>query len=158
MKILIFFIIVIFLLLIIFNYNNTYEKFIDGDNVNIHSLSLTNSNIEPNKNSKNYTIKRKAAVNANSEKFIIKYPIKYNNFINTKKNKIAQCISAVEESYNYPDSDIDSYIKKTEIPNCPNYPDMKEYIKKTEIPDCPRCPDMNDYIKKTHIHNYLSNQ
>ena len=140
--------------------NSNRENFINQsrqsppNNVNINSMkriTVTNSNLIPSKSVSNYQIKKKAAVNADKEKFTIKYPLKYNNFINMKKNKIAQCISAVEESYDYPDSDIDSYIKKTEIPICPNYPNMNQYIKKTEIPDCQQCPDMDLYIKKTEI-------
>lgn len=150
-------ILVIFILFIIFfNYRNISENFQGIENVNINTLKkikVFNSDTPPSKNVEDYEIIKKSTVNADKEKFIIKYPLKYDKFVEMKKDKIAQCISAVEESYNYPDSDIDSYIKKTEIPTCPEIPNMNLYLRKIDIPTCPQIiiPDMDLYIKKTDI-------
>lgn len=157
MNIAIIILILIIILIILYNCNNLNENFIDGENVNINTIKkikVFNSSFSPPMDAMNYNIEKKASINANKEKFVIKYPLKYDKFVEKKKNKIAQCISAVEESYDYPDSDIDSYIKKTEIPSCPEVPNMDLYIKKIDIPSCPEYPDMKLYIKKTDIPPY----
>lgn len=141
--------------------SSVYEGFDNEGNVNINSMVTTdvvNSSEMPYPGETDFVIKQKAAVNADRERFHINYPLKYDKFIQKKKDKIAQCISAVEESYDYPDSDMDSYIKKTDIPTCPEMPDMDLYIKKTDIPSCPEPAQLDVdtlYVAKTDLYDFF---
>lgn len=63
--------------------------------------------------------------------------------------------------------DIDKYVLKSSVPDCPECPDLSNYvtknqmlpdwfnpddwIRKTDIPPCPPCPDLSDYVLKSEI-------